>query len=150
MFGSIKRWWRGVPPQVTETESGGWRIIYQNPDHPPARHRLKAAIGRLNATMMIPIVAWMLGLVALVIAAAIVKWFGLASAGFVRFFRCRFALFGFGDGRATCFSGSAERILDRDPVKRELASVSFARMRLRSFGFCAYRGLRSRHWMTRK
>jgi hypothetical protein len=78
MFSRLKKWWYGVSPQITETPSGGWRASYRDPNHPPPHARFKAAIDRLNATITIPSVAWILGLVALVIAAAIIKWLGLA------------------------------------------------------------------------
>jgi hypothetical protein len=75
MFRRLKIWWLGVPPSIIETENGGWRIAYQDPDKPPARDRVKAAlhtsfVRRAASMFAIPM------LVAIV-AAAISKWLGL-------------------------------------------------------------------------
>jgi hypothetical protein len=54
----------------------GYRLIYQNPNHPPARERLKAMVVRA-ATFKGAIGAIAVPLVVAVLAAAIIKWLGL-------------------------------------------------------------------------
>ena len=75
VWNGLKIWWRGIPPSITETEKG-YRLIYQNPNHPPVRERLKAMVVRA-ATFKGAIGAIAVPLVVAVLAAAIIKWLGL-------------------------------------------------------------------------
>jgi hypothetical protein len=77
MLNGLKKWWRGVPPQVTDIEGGGWSITYQDPAHPPARERIRRQI---DTPWVKKGVWWVWSIMGLVIAgvitAAIAKWLG--------------------------------------------------------------------------
>jgi hypothetical protein len=75
MFRHLKIWWLGVRPSIIENGNGGWRITYQDPNKPPARDRVKAAlhtsfVKRATSTFAIPVLVAIVG-------AAISKWLGL-------------------------------------------------------------------------
>jgi hypothetical protein len=73
VWNSLKTWWSGVQPSITETETGGYRLRYQNPNHPPARVRFKAA------AMRAAFIKGAIGAIAVAVAAAaIIKWLGLS------------------------------------------------------------------------
>jgi hypothetical protein len=73
VWNRLKTWWSGVPPSITEGEDGSYRLRYQNPNHPPAGVRFKAAAMRAR------FLKGAIGAVAVAVAAAaIIKWLGLS------------------------------------------------------------------------
>jgi hypothetical protein len=64
MLNRLKKLWRGVPTQVTETERRGWRITYQDPTQPPARDRIRRQMHRW--------VKWMVGIAGSAIVATVI------------------------------------------------------------------------------
>jgi hypothetical protein len=65
------RWWYGVPPSITMAEDASvFRLTYQDPNHPPARERVKAALTTPHAKAFLGFCGAVL---VAVLAAAIAK-----------------------------------------------------------------------------